>query len=358
MKEPIFFVLGICVFLFGCVSFQPDAPNTPPVQDTISLETVAQNLDIPWSLAFLPDGRLIFTERAGKIKILDQGVIHEVEGVAHLGESGLQGLAIDPDYSNNSFVYVYYTYSHGTGLSNKVSRFELKNNSMQNETVLLEGIAGNVFHDGGRIKFGPDKKLYIATGDAGTEALSQNKGSLAGKILRINTDGTAPLDNPFGNEVFSLGHRNIQGFDWHPVTKELFATEHGPSMHDEVNIIEKGNNYGWPEKLCNSGNSVSGFVEAIVCFDAWTMAPSGAAFYNGDKLPLNDYFLYAGLRGEQLRALKYENGRVVSDEKILDGIGRIRDVILGPDGYLYIATNNTDGRGTPQIGDDKIYKLK
>ncbi|MBI4044981.1 MAG: PQQ-dependent sugar dehydrogenase [Candidatus Diapherotrites archaeon] len=347
----------------GCVFqpvFEPDEqenPNNPSGELALELETVAQNLEIPWSLGFLPDGKLIFTERGGKIKIVEQGTIHEVEGVAHLGESGLQGLAIDPGFSGNGFVYVYYTYSEGIGLFNRVSRFELKDNSMHGETILIEGIPGNVFHDGGRIKFGPDKKLYIATGDAGTEELSQDKNSLAGKMLRINADGSIPPDNPFGSAVFSMGHRNVQGFDWRPVTGELLATEHGPSKHDEVNAIEKGGNYGWPDKLCKTGTPSTGFVEAVVCFDGWTMAPSGAAFYSGDTLPLDNAFVYAGLRGEQLRALKFENGKIVSDEKVLDGIGRIRDVALGPDGFLYIATNNTDGRGTPRPEDDRIYRV-
>ncbi len=358
MKKVVF---AISVFLFfsGCV-FEPDAPQTPPGNQDLELEleVVAQNLDIPWAIAFLPEGKMIFTERGGKIKILEQGIVHEVQGVAHLGESGLQGIAVDPQFSLNGFVYVYYTYANGAALLNRVSRFEVKNNSLQNETTIIEGIPGNVFHDGGRIKFGPDGKLYISTGDAGTTALSQDKDSLAGKILRLNPDGSIPLDNPFGNAVYSMGHRNPQGFDWHPVSGKLFATEHGPSKYDEVNVIEKGKNYGWPDKLCKTEGLNAEFTEAIVCFDEWTMAPSGASFYSGNKLPLKNAFVYSGLRGEQLRALRFENGLVVSDEKILDGIGRIREVVQGPDGWLYIASNNTDGRGTPTPGDDKIYRVK
>lgn len=274
-----------------------------------------------------------------------------------LGESGLQGIAIDPNFLENKFVYLYYTYSENTRLLNKISRFTFSNNSLENETVIIENIPGNLFHDGGRIKFGPDGKLYITTGDAGSPELAQDIYSLNGKILRINADGSTPKDNPFGNFVYSFGHRNPQGLDWHPQTNTLFSTEHGPKMHDEVNVIEKGKNFGWPQKLCNRDEINEELVEAIVCFDSWTLAPSGATFYSGDKLPLKNAFIYTGLRGEQIRILEFENGKVAKDEKLLDGFGRIRDVIEGPDGYLYFATNNTDGRGRALENDDKIYRI-
>lgn len=352
--------------LFGCAAFQPDAPNEPPINPipdpgnpAIEIETqiVAQDLDIPWAIDFLPNGKLIFTQREGKIKIIEEGTIHEVSGVTHLGESGLQGIAVDPEFEENNFIYVYYTYLDGAALKNKVSRFTLLNNLLSNETTLLEGIPGNVFHDGGRIKFGPDGMLYVTTGDAGETGFAQDKDSLAGKILRMNKDGSVPFDNPFGNLVYSMGHRNPQGLDWHPLGGGLFATEHGPSKHDEVNIIQKGQNYGWPEILCNQ-NPPQEITQAIICFDEWTMAPSGATFYSNDKLPFENQFIYGGLRGEQIRALTYENGKVVKDEKILDGFGRIREIVEGSDGWIYFATNNTDGRGTPKENDDKIYRIK
>lgn len=358
MRTEIFLLAFLHLLLVGCIE-KENLFDLPPAVESkeLAVEIVAQDLDIPWSLDFLPSGEMIFSERAGKVKILEKGVIHEVKGVAHLGEGGLQGIAVDPVFLQNNFIYLYYTYFGDGKILNKVSRFELKNNSLENETVLLEAIPGNVFHDGGRIKFGPDGLLYITTGDSGSSELAQNKTSLAGKILRMKPDGTIPEGNPFGTFVFSFGHRNPQGISWHPLTGELFATEHGPSKHDEVNLIKAGENYGWPEKLCNEGQESEKFVEAVVCFDEWTMAPSGAAFYSGNRLPLKNHFIYGGLRGEQVRALLFENGAVVRDEELLEGFGRVRDVVEGPDGLLYFATNNTDGRGTPKPGDDKIYRI-
>lgn len=355
-----FLFLAVLLAAFsGCVFFSSDAPaESRSVQsDSLLVEAVADNLDIPWAMDFLPDGRLIFTERPGTVKILGQGVIHEIS-VAHLGESGLQGIAVHPGFEENKFVYLYYTYREDNPLYNRVSRFTLENNSLLGETVLLEKIPGNVFHDGGRIRFGPDGMLYVSTGDAGIAKNSQDLNSLAGKILRMGDDGGIPAGNPYDNYVYSFGHRNVQGFDWHPKTGAMIATEHGPSKHDEINVVEKGKNYGWPGKLCKQGGENSEFVESVVCFDEWTLAPSGASFYSGDKLPFRNSFIYSGLRGEQIRILEFDNGVAASDEKLIDGFGRIRDIVQGKDGWLYFATNNTDGRGTPKEGDDKIYRVK
>ncbi|MBI4210804.1 MAG: PQQ-dependent sugar dehydrogenase [Candidatus Diapherotrites archaeon] len=350
----------ILVAVSGCsIPFEPDSPKSEdsPQNHGIVVERIAENLEIPWAIGFLPDGRMIFTERPGRVKVLENGSAHEIKGVVHLGESGLQGIAVDPEFAENGYIYLYYTYTENSALLNRISRFALKNDSLENETTLLEGIPGNVYHDGGRLGFGPDGKLYASTGDSGNPESSQDKNSLAGKMLRLNKDGSMPGDNPFGNYVYSYGHRNPQGFDWHPQSGTLVSTEHGPSKNDEVNIIEKGANYGWPEKLCGEANTEKGFSEAIVCFGEWTMAPSGAAFYSGGKQQLKNAFVYAGLRGEQIRAAYIEGGKLVKDEKLLDGYGRIRDIQEGPDGRLYFATNNTDGRGNPKKGDDGIYAI-
>ncbi len=342
------------------MAFAPDAPaiEAPITEFEIESEVLAENLSIPWAIAFLPDGELLFTERGGKIKRLSGGIVYEVSGVAHLGEGGLQGLAVDPNFSANGFVFVYYTTQKGASLVNRVSRFVLENDSLRNETVILDDVPGNVFHDGGRIKFGPDGLLYAATGDAGRAELAQDPNSLAGKILRLNPDGSVPEDNPFSNFAWSIGHRNVQGFDWSPVSGELVATEHGPSAHDEVNVIVRGGNYGWPKKECNKGEATEGFLEAVVCFDSWTMAPSGAAFVSDPKGPWTNAFVYGGLRGEQVRVMRLDNRGRVSDERVLDGLGRIREVVAGPDGWLYLATNNTDGRGSIGPNDDKIVRFR
>src|SRR3989344_446491 len=266
MRKTKIIALFISIFLIsisGCI-FSPDAPseNTSPQNTQISTEVVAQNLDVPWAIAFLPDSRMIFTERSGKVKILENGIVSEVQGVVQLGESGLQGIAIDPEFETNNYIYLYYTYSEDTTLYNKVSRFTLRENSLSDEFVLLEKIPGNVYHDGGRIKFGHDGFLYITTGDAGTQQNAQDTSSLAGKILRIAKNGTIPSDNPFGNAVYSYGHRNPQGLDWDS-KGTLVATEHGPSKYDEVNLIERGKNYGWPTKLCKTGEMQENFTEAL-----------------------------------------------------------------------------------------------
>ena len=349
------------ILLSGCAAFSPDMPSNgdadmPPLEG-IEFEEVASGLDIPWAIAFLPDGRMVFTERPGRVKVLDSGAVHEVRGVVHLGEGGLQGIAVDPDFQSNNFIYLYYTYSEGAALYNRVSRFTFSGTALSGEAPLLERIPGNVYHDGGRMKFGPDGMLYITTGDAGDQGSAQDLGSLAGKILRINPDGSIPADNPFNSAVFSYGHRNPQGLDWHPDSGLLVATEHGPGKNDEVNVISEGSNYGWPEKLCSQGAAVQGFTEAAVCFPDWTLAPSGAAFYGGDGLPFRGAFIYGGLRGEQIRIALFSGDSLESDGLLADGFGRIREVVEGPDGYIYFATNNTDGRGTPREGDDRIYRI-
>jgi len=336
------------------------------------VEVVAHNLEVPWSLAFAPDGRLFFTERVGRVNVLARGEVRtllrlEVEA-APGEEGGLLGLTLDPGFDQNRFLYVYYTYRDERGQRwNRVSRFTESSNSLLDESVVIDQIPGHGFHDGGRIKFGPDGKLYVTTGDAGRGELAQNLGSLAGKILRIDPDGTIPGDNPFPNSpVFSLGHRNPQGLAWHPVTGALYSTEHGPSgesgyvAHDEVNLIEAGGNYGWPH-IIGRGND-SRFVDSVYETGQTTWAPSGATFYNGTRYPQWSLRLFiATLRGQHLRMVTLSPPtytRVESTTALYQGtFGRLRDVAQGPDGYLYLATSNRDGRGSPEATDDRILRI-
>jgi glucose/arabinose dehydrogenase len=313
-------------------------------------EVLLENLDTPWSIDFLPDDVMIFTERGGRVTISDgrrTKTIGDLD-VSEESESGLLGLAVDPEFDKNKFIYIYYTYKGKDAKWNKVSRFTL-NENLTNETVLLDKIPSARFHDGGRIKFGPDGKLYVTTGDATKPSTSQDKKSLAGKILRMNKDGSMAGHNPFGNYVYSYGHRNPQGIVWHPSTKELYSSEHGPSKRDEINIIKKGKNYGWPEEKCDE--TTGKYEDPIVCYADFTIAPSGIAFYKGD--------LYvAGLRGTQLRRIKLDkNNKVIKEEELFTELGRIRDAV-SHNGYLYILTNNRDGRGIPRAGDDKIIRVK
>lgn len=331
----------------------------PPLPETegIVIEVVAQNLVVPWAIDFLPDGRIILTERGGRVKVVDEDVVTVAEiDVAAVGESGLLGIAVDPEFNENSFVYVYYTYKDNGDLLNKVVRFRIIGLELTNEAVLLDKIPGARFHNGGRLKFGPDNKLYITTGDALEPMFAQDVNSLAGKILRINKDGSIPDDNPFGNEVYSYGHRNPQGLAWHPVSGDLYATEHGATKNDEVNIIEPGKNYGWPVAECDEEE---GYKAPLVCFSQVTVAPSGATFYSGDELPWGNSLLFASLRGEHLHRIALDNDyrTVLEHEILLDEYGRIRDVVEY-NGYLYLVTSNRDGRGVPRVGDDKIIKIK
>lgn len=327
---------------------------SPEEMNAASVEVVASNLEVPWALAIADDGRIFFTERPGRIKVIENGNVTELlnlqDRVTSTGESGLLGLALDPDFGNNATIYVYYTYADETGaMGNRVSKF-LPSASGYSEQILLNRIPAAEIHDGGRVKFGPDGKLYITTGDAAQPSLSQDLSSLAGKILRINPDGSIPDDNPFQDSpVYSYGHRNPQGIAWHPVTKQLYETEHGPTGNDEVNIVRAGGNYGWPEEQCTGPEE---YIDSIACYPV-SVAPSGATFYS----PGNDLF-FATLRGTHLeRVILDEDGMVADRLNVLEDLGRLRDVVQGPDGYLYISTSNRDGRGIPTDGDDKILRL-
>jgi glucose/arabinose dehydrogenase len=323
----------------------------PPAQDKTfdnnaqTTTVLTQNLEIPWSLVFLPDNRILVTERPGRVKLINSngsiaGEVLNISEVKHQGEGGLTGLTLDPDFQSNKFVYMYYTYETDGKTMNKVARYKFNDNKLEFNKSLLGTIPGSLFHNGGRIKFGPDKLLYITTGDAQDTSESQDKNSLAGKILRMRRDGS-------NLEVFSIGHRNPQGLDW--LSGKLYITEHGPSgggsncCRDEINLVEKGKNYGWPQSV---GDKVeSGTIAPLLHSSGDTWAPSGAVFYNG-KL------FFAGLRGTALYEFNPSDKSLKAHFK--NEFGRIRDVAVGPDNLLYILTNNRDGRGFAKTGDDKI----
>jgi len=335
------------------------------VGERIRVEVVATNLVIPWSISFISPDEALFTERGGTVRLLDlSAATHRVVGkieVAHVGEGGLLGIATKGSAPK---IYTYYTARRGGSLVNRVvlwDGLELKEGH-----VLLDNIPASSIHNGGRIRLGPDEKLYITTGDAATPENSQSLQSLAGKILRINQDGSIPSDNPYPDSpIYSLGHRNPQGIDWHPETLQLYATEHGPSGemgltgHDEVNIILPGANYGWPRVIGAPGKPE--FVDPIYHSGATTWAPSGCSFVRGTLFEgWANNLLFAALRGEHLHrvVLDTSGGRVVASERLFQGVyGRLRDVVQGPDGHIYLLTSNRDGRGVPRQGDDKVLRL-
>lgn len=305
------------------------------------METVARGLEVPWEIAFLPDGRALITERPGRVRLLDGGVLAEIE-VDAAGEGGLLGLAIDPDFERNAFVYLYRT----AGGGNEVVRYRLEGSRLVEDEVLVRGIRAAPIHDGGRLRFGPDGALYATTGDAGQPELAQDPGSLNGKILRI-ADGRA--------EVFSLGHRNPQGLDWQPGTDRLYASEHGNVGNDEINLIERGANYGWPEV---EGADHGDFRAPVAVYEE-SIAPSGATFVRSEGNAWSGDFLVASLVGEQLRRLRFEGDEVTLDEPLFEGeFGRLRTVVEGPDGALYVLTSNRDGRGSPRDGDDRVLRIQ
>ncbi|MBS3059953.1 MAG: PQQ-dependent sugar dehydrogenase [DPANN group archaeon] len=323
-----------------------------PVQEKgFETQVVLESLDTVWSIDFLPDDTMIFTERPGRVNLYDmreKKIIATIQ-IKETAESGLHGVAVDPEHSENRHIYLYYGYDDNRGVTNRVSRYTLNNNELLDETILVDGIPGAQIHDGGRLKFGPDGKLYVTTGDAGIPDLAQDTNSVAGKVLRMNKDGSVPEDNPFGNLVWSYGHRNPQGIAFHPTTGILFESEHGPSMHDEVNIIQPGRNYGWPTTC---GNELPGHEKPIACYPDFTIAPGSIAIF--DK-----FIFIPGLRGNQLRklALADDYKTVISEEALFTDIGRVREATVH-DGYLYIGTSNRDGRGLPQLNDDKIIRIR
>jgi glucose/arabinose dehydrogenase len=370
---------ALLVFGSGCESSLPrDAAPTQAEATTYKTEVVAEGLDVPWDMAFVPDGRMFVTERSGTIRVINKGSLVN-EPVLSLraagtpfqskGESGLLGIAADPNFQKNGYLYVYHTYEEKGGLRNRVIRLVEKNNKAVIDKVLIEGLPGQSNHDGGRIRFGPDGMLYFTIGDAQVPNLSQDLNSRAGKIMRIAPDGSFPPDNPFpGSPVYSWGHRNPQGLAWHPITKKLYSSEHGQSAHDEINLIEPGANYGWPliqgdETTPKAGTSAPANAKLrppLLHSGTETWAPSGMTFVQ--QGPWKGALLVANLRGSQLLKLTLKEGDPTRFDKVeklyKNEWGRLRNVSEGPDGSLYVLTNNRDGRGTPNPGDDKVIRLK
>ena len=336
-----------------------------------NVQLIAGGLVAPWAMDLAPDGRLFVTERPGRVRIiqLGQGGGLRADPWATLPvaqrpgtEKGLLGIALDPSFAQNGFVYLYYSYAASGGTRNRVVRMRDQAGRGTEETVLLDGIPGSDSHDGGRLRFGPDGKLYVTTGDAENGANAQSTATPAGKTLRINKDGSIPADNPFaGSPVWSLGHRNVEGIAWHPDTGALYATEHGPSnlfpdcCHDEVNLIVAGANYGWPtvRGIAGDGRFRDPLVESG---GVETWAPSGATFLTRPG-PLRGSFVFGTLRGQHLHRIVFgpDGKTVVYQEKLLTNqYGRLRDVFEIGSGELLVLTSNRDGRGSPAADDDRV----
>ncbi len=387
----VFLVCSLALSVTGCnavmrLLMSPEGP--PEGQEGLSLSelqegvlaVVAEGLQVPWDLAFLPDGSFFVLERPGRMTKFprwekgdeplrpEDGNVWNVAGVLAVGEGGLMGLALHPGYSLsdpaapsldgstsslNQWVYLMFSAEGPDEVQNRVERFRVTEQGLVDPVVIVEDIPGNRFHDGGRVAFGPDGYLYITTGDGGDPLRSQDLTSLGGKILRLDDEGGIPPTNPFENAVWSFGHRNPQGLAWDDAGR-LWSTEHGRSGlrsgMDELNLIRKGENYGWP---IVEGDEESGLLRSPVIHsgEEYTWAPGGIA-------PVGEQLFFGGLRGEALYEVKVE-GEAVTEfvAHFASELGRIRAVVVGPDGMLYLTTSNRDGRGAARDGDDKILRV-
>lgn len=316
---------------------------------------IAENLDTPWSLVFLPDKNILVTERPGRVQRIDQSgklsLVATLPQVKEIGEGGLLGMVLHPQFTINHYIYFYYTYSeNGANTLNRVVRMKYDNGKLSDEKIMIDKIPGAPNHNGGRFRFGPDDLLYITTGDAQAPSLAQDTSSLAGKILRMTDEGKVPGQNPFHNYVYSYGHRNPQGIAW-STNGQLWETEHGPSGietgNDEINKIISGKNYGWPTiRGTQTHAGMETPVKESGFLHAW--APGSLAI-------LNHKLYFSGLKGEALYMFDPQTNIV--QEYLKSEYGRIREVIVGPDETLYITTSNNDGRGSPQNDDDKIIRV-
>lgn len=320
-----------------------------------NIEIIADDLDIPWEIVFLPDKDILITERSGYIlRIGKNQKKFTINNVETIGEGGLLGMAIHPDYSNNNWIYLYLTSKNGSKTINRIERYRFDGNNFSERKVIVNDIPAGTYHNGGRMLFGPDNFLYITTGDAGNSALAQNKNSLAGKILRVKEDGDIPKDNPFTNAIWSYGHRNPQGLAFDD-KGHLWATEHGRSGDfsgfDELNLIEKGGNYGW--SIIQGDETRKDMKTPIINSGTnETWAPAGIVY-------LKNRLFFTGLRGESVYETKILDGKINGSltSHLKEKFGRLRAIKIGPDGFLYISTSNADGRGKPKTDDDKIIKI-
>jgi glucose/arabinose dehydrogenase len=345
----------------------------PAGEVPIRVERVATGLVVPWGIAFLPGGDALVTERPGRIRLLRGGSLQPdpvaTIAVGEQGEGGLLGIAADPRFAENRRFYVYYTADKGRRTVNRLARWVLAPDarSAREDKILLDDVSAEKFHDGGRIRFGPDGQLYVGTGDAGRPTRSQDRGSPNGKILRLTTDGAPAPGNPSpGSPVFVLGVRNAEAFDWLD-DRTLVVADHGPSGelgrsgHDEVSVARAGANLGWPDIYgCEARG---GLVSPVIAFRQ-AMPPGGGSIYRGDAVPAwKGSFLVGTLGSRHLhRFAVSSDGRLAKHETYLlgdppGGLGRLRDVEQAPDGSVWITTSNCDGRGRCPAEKDVVARI-
>jgi glucose/arabinose dehydrogenase len=367
-------LLIISVSAAGCRAQRPSGPaphsSTPaPIDGAVRVETVASGLRNPWGFAILPDGRMLVTEKSGTLRVVEQNgkVSSPLAGVPPVdasGQGGLLDVALDPSFASNHLVYLSYAEPGPNGTAGTAAlRGRLGATGLEDVNVIYRQdpkvVGGN--HFGSRIVFAPDGKVFITQGERfAYRDQAQNLNSLLGKVVRLNPDGTVPQDNPFVGksgarpEIWSYGHRNVEAAAIHPETGKLWTIEHGAMGGDELNHPEAGKNYGWPVityGLDYNGSRIGvgavkeGMEQPVYYWDP-VIAPSGMMFYTGDKFPAwkNNIFV-GGLASNVLVRLVLENGRVTKEGRYLHDLHeRIRDVQQGRDGYIYVITDNNNGR--------------
>jgi len=361
------FRMRLAIAFFALLAFPLHAQTVRTEEHSFKVVKLVDSLDHPWSVAFLPDGRMLVTERPGRLRIVKNGVLEKkpVEGLPQVtehGQGGLFDVVLHPRFAANQWIYLSYAARGRDGVGTELARARFVDDHLEFVRVIFrqdpKGSSGN--HFGGRIAFDRAGYLYLTLGDRGEKERAQKPGDHAGSVIRLFDDGAIPEGNPFFGkpgwrpEKFDLGHRNQQGAAINPRTGVLWTHEHGPQGGDEVNIIRKGRNYGWPVitygvnygigTKIGEGASKPG-MEQPIYYWVPSIAPSGMAFYTGDKFPKWQGDLFVGaLKDQMLVRLKLDGDRVVKEERMLKGaLGRIRDVRVGPDGYLYLLTD--EGRG-------------
>jgi glucose/arabinose dehydrogenase len=370
MKK-LHFITGLLTWVFVAGFFSVASCRNGNLSSPQDTAVIATGLDTPWEILWGPDNMLWITERGGTVSRINpdsrERVVLLSIDVTQQGEAGLLGMALHPDFASNPFVYLVYNYSDAGNIRERLVRFTLLNNQLVNEEILINDIPGNTFHNGSRLVFDASGKLLMTTGDAGNMQLAQDPSSLNGKLLRINPDGSVPDDNPTpGSYVWALGLRNSQGLAISP-SGIIYATEHGPETDDEVNILQEGRNYGWPDVrgMCDTDTEnlfcdEFNVMEPMVAYTP-TLALAGLAWY-GDGLidEWRNSLLVTSLKAGQLLALHLnDQGTAITGTTVIynNELGRLRDVCVSPQGRVFISTSNRDGRGDPDADDDKIIEL-
>ena len=370
-RSRIIFLSGLLIALLAVLFIQrdySDSHSQSEINASFRIATLIEGLVHPWSLAFLPGGRMLVTERTGRLRIVENERLlpDPVKGLPEItakGQGGLLDVALHPEFTENGWVYLSYAVGDSTGIGTEVGRGRLRGNHITEWRTLFRLLpkSPSGHHFGSRLVFDKDGHLFITLGDRGDRYRAQDPTDHAGSVIRLYDDGRIPQDNPFVGqsgiqpEIYSIGHRNMQGAALHPTTGDLWVHEHGPQGGDELNIVRAGQNYGWPVitygKEYGSGADIGEGTEKTgmeqpVRFWIPSIAPSGMTFYTGNKFPDWQGSLFIGaLKYQLLVRLELEGNRVAKEERLLTGkLGRIRDVRMGPDGYIYLLTDESNGK--------------